>query len=162
MYRIITVCIVFIFLSVRSFSQDIRLFLNNFLETIQSEHSLKDFFTDDWTFVYHKDDRCEGSTDGEIENLKSHQIDEIIKLQVKNDGNGWACEKKEPKTFELKFNLKEQLKIWDRLEISFINVKNDVVYLRGYGESDFLRIFIRKREGKLYITHLEYRSEDPG
>ena len=75
------------------------------------------FFNDSWIFIYHEDNRCDGSTDGQIDNLKSTQIDSIIRLQVKNDGDGWACDKKGPKTFDLDFDLNKKIADWDRFEI---------------------------------------------
>ena len=135
---------------------------SRFVDNLKSGEKLSLFFNDSWTFIYHEDNRCDGSTDGQIDNLKSTQIDSIIRLQVKNDGNGygWACDKKEPKTFDLDFNLKKKITDWDRFEIpNYENQEENIVYVVGAGESDYLKLHYNDND---LIIKLEYRSEDPG
>jgi len=133
---------------------------SGFLTNLKTGEKLSSFFNDNWIFIYHEDNRCDGSTDGQIDNLKSTQIDTIIKLKVKNDGNGWACDKKEPKTFNLDFDLKKKIKDWDRFEIpSYENQEENIVYVVGAGESDYLKVYYDNND---LIIKLEYRSEDPG
>lgn len=133
---------------------------SGFVENLKAGEKLGLFFSDSWIFIYHEDNRCDGSTDGQINPLKSTQIDSIIRVQVKNDGEGWACEKKEPKTFDLDFDLKKKITDWDRVEISNDENKEDnIVYVVGAGESDYLKLHYD--DNNLIIT-LEYRSEDPG
>lgn len=133
---------------------------SGFLANLKTGEKLSSFFNDNWIFIYHEDNRCDGSTDGQIDNLNSTQIDSIIKLQVKNDGDGWACDKKEPKTFDLDFDLKKKSKDWDRFEIpNYENQEDNIVYLVGGGESDYLKLHYDNND---LIIKLEYRSEDPG
>ena len=88
-----------------------------FLKYLMNEEGLQLLFSDNWTFIYHADDRCDGSTDGQISNLSPYNVDEIIRIKVINDGEGWLCDKKEPKEYYLDFSLKERVKDWDRFEI---------------------------------------------
>lgn len=133
---------------------------SGFVEHLKAGEKLSLFFNDSWIFIYHEDNRCDGSTDGQIDNLKRTQIDSIIKLQVKNDGNGWECDKKEPKTFDLDFDLKKKIKDWDRFEIpNYENQEEKIVYVVGAGESDYLKLHYDDND---LIIKLEYRSEDPG
>jgi hypothetical protein len=133
---------------------------SGFIENLKSEEKLSLFFNDSWIFIYHEDNRCDGSTDGQIGNLKSTQIDSIIRLQVKNNGNGWACDKKKTKTFDLNFDLKKKITDWDRFEIpNYENQEENIIYVVGAGESDYLRLHYNENG---LIIKLEYRSEDPG
>ncbi len=133
---------------------------SEFLANLKTGEKLSSFFNDNWIFIYHEDNRCDGSTDGQIDNLKSTQIDSIIKLQVKNDGDGWACDKKEPKTFDLDFDLQKKITDWDRFEMpNYENQEENIVYVVGAGESDYLKLHYDDND---LIIKLEYRSEDPG
>ena len=133
---------------------------SGFVDNLKSGEILSLFFNDSWIFIYHEDNRCDGSTDGQIDNLKSTQIDSIIRLQVKNDGNGWACDKKEPKTYDLDFDLKKKITDWDKFEIpNYENQEENIVYVVGAGESDYLKLHYNDND---LIIKLEYRSEDPG
>jgi hypothetical protein len=91
-----------------------------FVEYLKNEEKLQLLFSDNWTFIYHVDDRCDGFTDGQISNLSPFKIDEIIRIKVMNDGEGWYCDKKEPKEYYLDFCLRERVKDWDRIEIDKI------------------------------------------
>ena len=131
-----------------------------FLENLENGKDLSLFFAKEWIFVYHEDNRCEGSTDGEINHLNKSDIDKIIKLTVKNDGEGWACEKTLPTTFELNFNLKQTVKSWDRFQIrNDEQTEKNVVYVLGKGESDYLKLFYDENH---LIFKLQYGSEDSG
>lgn len=131
---------------------------SEFITNLKNGEKLSSFFNEHWIFMYHEDNRCDGSTDGQIDYLKNIQIDSIIKVQVKNDGDGWACDKKEPKTFDLDFDLKKKIADWDRFEID--NDENEnIVYIVGRGVSDYLKLHYNNNN---LIIKLEYRSEDPG
>lgn len=133
---------------------------SGFVKNLKTGENLSSFFNDNWMLIYHVDNRCDGSTDGQIDHLKSTQIDSIIKFQVKNDGDGWACDKKEPKTYNLNFNLKKITKDWDRIEISNYDIQEkNIVYVVGAGESDYLKLHY---DDNNQIIKFEYRSEDPG
>ncbi len=133
---------------------------HRFVEKLENGKDLSLFFAKEWVFVYHEDNRCDGSTDGEINNLNQSHIDKTIKLTVKNDGEGWACEKTLPKTFELNFNLKKMVKSWDRFQIpNYEQTEKNVVYVLGKGESDYLKLYYDENH---LIFKLQYGSEDPG
>jgi hypothetical protein len=136
----------------------------DFLEQLENGKSLSLFFSDHWVFVYHRDSRCDGSTDGKVVKLAKAEIDKTIKIRVKNDGDGWLkdyCNKKENRrTFYLNFSLKKQVADWDRFEISDTgNQTENVIYIHGRGESDYLVLHYGKNN---LIIKMEYRSEDPG
>ncbi len=129
---------------------------SGFLANLKTGEKLSSFFNDNWIFIYHEDYRCDGSTDGQIDKLKSTQIDSIIKLQVER----WACDKKEPETFDLDFDLQKKITDWDRFEIpNYENQEENIVYVVGAGESDYLKLHYDNND---LIIKLEYRSEDPG
>lgn len=131
-----------------------------FVESLKNGDKLSPFFAENLIFIYHEDNRCDGSTDGQIGNLLNTQIDSVIKLPVKNDGDAWACDKKEPTTFEIDFDLKKKVTNWDRFEIpDYGNQEEKVVYVLGAGESDYLKLHYNDNR---LIIKLEYRSEDPG
>ncbi|MGB0868919.1 MAG: hypothetical protein ACPGSD_04910 [Flavobacteriales bacterium] len=133
---------------------------SKFVENLKGGEKLSSFFNDGWIFIYYEYNRCKGLTDGQIDNLKSTQIDSIIRLQVKNNGDGWACDKKEPKTFDWDFDLKKKIADWDRFEIpKYENRVGNIVYVVGAGESDYLKLHYGEND---LIIKLEYRSEDPG
>jgi hypothetical protein len=131
-----------------------------FTESLKNGKDLSDYFSNSWTLIYHKDNRCDGSTDGEVSNLTSKEIETLIEVEVTNDGKGWACDEKEPKTYSLNFELKKHIKNWDRFEIAgYENQEKNIAYILGAGESDFLKLHFNDDN---MITKLEYRSEDPG
>jgi len=131
-----------------------------FVEWLMNEEKLQLLFSDNWTFIYHENNRCDGSTDGQISNLPPFKVDEIIRIKVMNDGDGWLCDKKEPKEFYLDFSLKEHVKNWDRIEISGYEIQEKkLVYIEGWGESDYIKLYFDNHN---LITKMEYRSEDPG
>ena len=133
---------------------------SDFVKGLKNGENLSSFFNANWIFIYHEDNRCDGSTDGQIDNLKSIQVDTIIRLQVKNDGDGWACDKKASKTYDLDFDLKKKIANWDRFEMPhYDNQEENIVYIVGAGESDYLILHYDNND---LIIKLEYRSEDPG
>jgi hypothetical protein len=143
-----------------SINQHPRFELNplEFVNKLKGGEKLSSFFENNWTLIYHEDNRCDGSTDGQKDNLLSTQIDTTIKLQVTNDGDGWACDKKEPESFNLDFNLNKLITLWDRFEITN-NKEENTIYIMGAGESDYLKLHYNNSN---LIVKLEYRSEDPG
>lgn len=140
-----------------------QVFIDKFLEKLKNGENLSSFFKDGWGFVYHQDDRCNGSTDGSTKNLSPENIDEKISIKVLNDGEGWACEKRAPSEFMLDFSLKEKVKDWDRFEIaSYSKPSKGEYFIWGGGASDYLKVYIKKINGEKLIMKLEYRSKDPG
>ena len=132
----------------------------SFVNNLKEGKDVASFFAEDWTFIYHAGNRCDGSTDGESKHLKSLAIDDNIKLTVNNDGDGWACEKTKPRSYNLDFNLKNEIKSWDRLIIQNYETKEkNIIYVIGKGESDLLKLHYNEAH---LIVKLEYRSEDPG
>jgi len=140
----------------------LKLFKENFIIRLSKGEPLNLLFNNNWLIVYHEDNRCDGSTDGQLDSLKSSQIDEVIVLNVKNDGDGWACEKKEPKTFDISFSLKEKVKYWDRFHELENQSEKKFFFIVGQGESDYLKIHYDEFDSNYLIVRLEYRSEDPG
>ncbi|WP_020529301.1 hypothetical protein [Flexithrix dorotheae] len=133
---------------------------SGFVKNLQAGKKLSSFFNDGWLFVYHEDHRCDGSTDGQLDNLAKGVIDSIITLEVKNDGDGWECDQEDPKTYHLDFDIKKKIATWDRFEIpNYENQEENIVYVVGAGESDYLKLHYNDNE---LIIKLEYRSEDPG
>jgi hypothetical protein len=131
-----------------------------FLESLENRDELASFFQDNWHFVYHRDNRCEGSTDGEVASLSPSSIDSIIVLQVYNDGDSWLCEKIAPSTYDLEFVLDKELENWDRFEIiQYEDQHPNETIIQGGGESDCILLHYNKDR---LIEKLEYRSEDPG
>lgn len=146
-----------------SFRFDYNDDIEEFTNKLSKGEKLSSFFKDGWEFVYHQDDRCNGSTDGTKANLQSEQIDEVIKIKVINDGEGWACDKRESSEFILDFSLQKKVKDWDRFEIASDSKPGKGEYfIWGSGASDYLKIYLREVDGKKLIVKLEYRSEDPG
>ena len=129
---------------------------SEFVRSLENKQNLSSFFSNHWVLAFHEDNRCDGSTDGVADNLRSTQVDSIIKIQVKNDGNGWACDKKEPKRYDYDFDLKKHVARWDRFEIS---IHDNIIYVVGAGESDYIKLHFNDNN---LIINLEYRSEDPG
>lgn len=129
----------------------------DFIKNLKNGEELSSLFVENWKLIYHEDNRCAGSTDGQIDQLTSLQIDSNINLYVKNDGDGWACDKKDPKTYSMDFDLKKKMADWDRIEIR--NQEKNTVYVVGKGESDWLVLHYSPMG---LIVEVEYRSEDPG
>lgn len=131
-----------------------------FVKALKAGAELAPYFSDNWGFTYHEDNRCDGATDGQLGPLTSGQIDGVISLQVHNDGEGWACDAKEAKTYGLDFDLKKKVSAWDRVEIpQEESGEADVVYVVGAGASDYIKLHFN---AAALIIQLEYRSEDPG
>lgn len=128
-----------------------------FVEYLKAGKKLHLLFNNKWTLVYHEDNRCDGSTDGRKDGLSSEQIDLVIRLKVENAGDGWSCDKEDPTTFDMDFDLKKRIMSWDRVELADYGAS--VIYIVGAGESDYLKLHYND-EG--LIVKLEYRSEDPG
>lgn len=127
-----------------------------FLQTLEKGANLSAFFSDGWTFVYHAYFRGDGTTKGEVTQLKKEQIDGIIEVKVETDGEGWF-EKLPPSTNILKFSLKKEVIEWDRFEITTDTEKNTII--EGGGLSDYLILYY---DDKNLINKMEYHSEDPG
>jgi hypothetical protein len=135
----------------------------DFKESLVKKESLSAYMNDNWTFVYHSDGRCEGSTDGSIQGLKQKQIDKKIKIKVTNDGDGWDCEKKEPSTYELDFLLKQTYDEWENFNLTPSAKEEKTIYIEnGDNYSYYLILRYSVLDGKYLITKLEFHNEDPG
>jgi hypothetical protein len=133
--------------------------VENFVKHLMNEEKLHSFFSDNWTFIYHEDNRCDGSTDGEKSNLSNFDIDEIIKIKVVNDGDGWACEKTDITEFHLDFSLKKIVKrTFENPELEYR--KKNIVYVIGSVAGTHYLILYYDDNG--LIVKMEYRGEDPG
>lgn len=134
-----------------------------FIKNLTLGDELKGLMADNWTFVYHEDNRESGSTDGSRRNLKVYQVDQPISLQVYNDGTGWF-DKKPSKRYKMIFDLKKRVNKWDRLIVTQFgdDLNKNSVYFAGHGESDYIKISCVRVKSKYLIKQLEYRSEDPG
>jgi hypothetical protein len=136
---------------------------SEFLKRLEKGQNLSVLMSNKWTFIYHEDNRCDGSTDGSKVDLPGLAIDKTISILVENDGEGWACAKKKPSKFNLDFVLKEKVKNWDRFKIAeYSKPEENIFYIQGAGESDYIIIYFEKIDDKYLILKLEYRSEDPG
>lgn len=134
-----------------------------FVTRLANGDNLDLLMSNNWSFIYHEDNRCDGSTDGYSDKLTKSRIDEKIKIQIINDGEGWVCDKKESSRFMLEFSLIKQVKNWDRFIIAeYSDQKEMVFYILGAGESDYLKIHYNIFDDEFLIVKLEYRSEDPG
>ena len=132
----------------------------SFLQALEAGERLDSFFAINWVLVYRVENRCNGTTQGISDSLSSAKIDQIIHLKANNDGQGWACDPKEPKTFSFEFDLRKQIQSWDRFEEEIVSPgSNSAIYLFGKGESDYIILHLTST-GK--VNKLEYISEDPG
>lgn len=128
------------------------------LKSLQNQAPLLSFFDENWKFVFHKDDRCEGATDGFKTHLKPNAIDGQIELEVLKDGLGWMCAAQKPKKITISFRLFEYLFKWDRFE-GVLSQDKTVFYIFGMEESEYIKVYFNK---KGLIHQLEYKIEDPG
>lgn len=118
--------------------------------------------SDSWSLIYHEDNRCDGSTDGSLSGLSPRQIDQAVRIQLFNDGQGWGCEPKQPTSFEANFSLHNQVANWDRFEITQYGIMDNLIYIAGAASSDYLKVYFDEFYGELLIVRIEYHSEDPG
>jgi hypothetical protein len=128
------------------------------IDYIKNEKELTTFFADTWEFVYHQDDRCEGSTDGKLGHLKSYEIEKTLHVEVFQDGMGWICDAQTPKRQKISFNFKDNVKKWNRFEGVFSNDKT-IFYIFGVDETEYIKIHFNP---KGLIRQLVYNIEDPG
>jgi hypothetical protein len=113
-------------------------------------------------FVYHRDNRCEGSTDGRINLKPAAAVDEPFTIDVTTDGKGWMeeCKKKAGK-YSNKFNLKKEIQGWSADASAPQYDQGSMTLLLGniqYG----VKFFFKKENGNFYIYKIEYSDEDPG
>lgn len=135
---------------------------SEFVQRLKSGGNIGSLLSRYITFVYYSDNRCDGSTEGVVYHLLGMKIDQIIRVPVSNDGNGWSCEKRKTSDYLLVFKLSEKLNAWDRFESEMHSLNPRVFYIKGGGESDYLVFHIREIKRKLKVHKIEYRSEDPG
>lgn len=136
--------------------------IDSLILTLKKGESISPFLQDSILFVYHEDNRCDGSTDGSIQNLPNSFIDTSFSLKVTNDGNGWACKKSNSKEYILEFNFNKTIQAWDRIEYDNINYDQSRVFIAGSGESDYLILEYVFTGNTLLFSKIEFRSEDPG
>ena len=142
---------------------EIKSTLKKIITHIKQNKNINQFMSNKWDFVYHEDNRCDGSTDGFLENLNQNLIDEKITLKVTNDGDGWACNKTDKKSYKMTFSLKQKISEWNRIELASYNDPCEkIVYILGKGESDYLKLHLIKVKNDYLISKLKYSSEDPG
>lgn len=136
--------------------------VSELVERLKTRNDIGPLLSHEIVFVYHSDNRCDGSTDGEMSKLPGIRIDKPFKVEVINDGQGWACDKKKSSKYNIDFHLSKALKDWDRVESDKFNPKTNTVYIHGAGESDFMVFHFSKVNGRFVVNKIEYRSEDPG
>jgi hypothetical protein len=132
------------------------------ISSMKSGQNIGFLMSDKIKFIYHSDNRCDGSTGGFIDDLPGISIDKTIKIQVTNSGDGWACKKRKSTTYQLDFKLSEYLKLWDRFESGGYDEKSNSTYIYGFGQSDYIILGFEQVRGQYQINKFEYRSEDPG
>ncbi len=137
-----------------------------FTERLKKGEGLASLFSKIWTFIYHEDNRCTGSTDGKVTYGSNITIDNKLRIKVKNNSEyAWACQKKESYYYEMTFDLRENLKNWNRIELQSSeysdgpNKQENTFFILGAGESDYIKIHIDENN---LISTLKYNSEDPG
>ncbi|MBJ2175858.1 hypothetical protein JBL43_16510 [Aureibaculum sp. A20] len=131
-----------------------------FITELKNGKPLASFFADGWILIYHEDNRCTGSTDGQLTKLKNNQIDKVLTLKVHTDGDGWGCDKQEPKNYDFSFSLKKLVKEWNRfVNANYENQEENSVTILGGGESDYIELFYNANN---LIVKMKYSSEDPG
>ncbi len=143
-----------------------RYIAQDFTNRLKTGEKLSSLVNNVWSFIYNEYDRCSGSTYGKVSNQSNLAIDNELVLKVKNDSNdAWACEKKAPYYYEMKFDLQEKLRNWDRFELQN-NEYSDTpkkelnsFYILGAGESDYIKITI---DSNNLISSIKYSIEDPG
>ena len=138
----------------------------NFIKRLKNGENVSSLFGDTWTFKYHEDNRCTGSTDGKVTYNGHIKLDNKVRIKVKNDSeHAWACEKKEAYYYEMIFDLKEKIKTWERIELDddsdtdTTEKEAKTFYILGRGASDYIRIHINENN---LISTFKYSSEDPG
>ncbi|VAW61659.1 hypothetical protein MNBD_GAMMA09-3856 [hydrothermal vent metagenome] len=137
-------------------------FIKKIMETLDKKKRIGAFTGYELVFVYHEDNRCDGSTEGVITLNPGNKIDSAFTVEVVNDGKGWACATKPPTKFNIKFNLKT------KLDALFKNIKNEydpgelILYVYGDTESDYIKLHLKKESKGYRVYKIEYRSEDPG
>jgi hypothetical protein len=137
--------------------------VQEFVKRLSSGQSLASMMNKQWSFMYHEDNRSDGSTNGWRDSLADYQIDSFFTVKVLNNGDSWDNDKREPHYYEIYFSLKNKVLNWDRFEIAvYSRVEEQKFYILGAGESDFLILHYALINDKFLITKLEYRSEDPG
>lgn len=135
---------------------------NDFRYSLSRGEKLESYMSNSWSFIYHEDNRCDGSTDGSLSGLSPRQVDQALRIQLTNDGNGWGCDPREPTSFEANFSLHNKVANWDRFEITKYEIINNLIYIEGAGISDYLKVYFDEFNGELLIVTIEYSSEDPG
>ena len=135
---------------------------NDFRYSLSIGEKLESFMSDSWSLIYHEDNRCGGSTDGSLSGLSPRQVDQAVRIQLFNDGQGWGCEPKQPTSFEANFSLHNQVANWDRFEITQYGIMDNLIYIEGAASSDYLKVYFEEFNSELLIVRIEYRSEDPG
>ncbi len=132
---------------------------NAIVERITNKKRLSDFVGGEMLFVYHRWDRCEGSMAGYRVLKPGSLIDQSFDITVARTGLGWADCDRELGIEQATFNLNDQLKYVDSLNmevdettLSFM-LSDDVIIIRVY----------LKKEGESYlIDKFGFSSTDPG
>ena len=141
---------------------DIKEAADRFVEAMRSERPLAAYFTRQFNFEYHEYNRCTGSTDGKLPQIKRKAIDEGFELKVRTTGDGWACKDVGESTTSLPFLLKRKLEGWDRFEVRSFDFAEKEAVIWGRGEAQYLIAQYAEVNGDFYISGLEFRDEDPG
>ncbi len=145
-------------------SETISSLINNFVENLKSGKSNSSLLFDNWTLLYEEYNRNDGLTTGEVDNLSSTMIDEIITINVSNDRKGWNWEGEEvnPIIYDIELSQKEFIKDWDRFKFfEYENMKNSFVVV-GHGASKSIIVRYNKFVNGYLVVKLEFHDEDPG
>lgn len=139
-----------------------RSFSSRFRDALAEGAPLAPFFAEPWELVYSRLHRCDGATDGSFSGLHSAQIDEVVSLNVRDDGKGWTCKHQKPKRRKMEFTLKALLTGWDRFEVQPGNSDENVIIIVGEAESGYIKAHTKRSGSGVKIVKFEYHDEDPG
>ncbi len=132
--------------------------------TLKENKSLGSFMSNNGVkLVYHADNRCDGSTDGEIKSVKPEMIDKDLDLDLVNDGQGWMeeCAENKITKFTRKFNLRKEAMEW-------MSYSNPPYYDEGKStlsissEQYHLQFLFKEKDGDYKVYEIKFSDEDPG
>ena len=137
-------------------------FSDTLLQTIKLNKPMSAFLRDSVLFIDHEDNRCDGSTDGQVILKNPKEIDGILRISVFRDGKSWE-EKcgKDSGHFNIEFDFHKKLgEVVERADTFLVDHYKSIisasVMLNGF---DF---FITPINNQFLIFKIKYEDSDPG